>query len=87
MDTKVTLSFDQTVVERAKEFAEENNISLSRLTEYLLRKATNSNCQLFEDMPIADWVNAVAAGEVEYVTKHRSRSAYKKEFFSSKGKK
>ena len=36
MDTKVTLSFDQQVVVQAKAFAEANNISLSRLVEFML---------------------------------------------------
>ena len=43
MDTKITLSFDASVIEKAKLFAEQNNISLSRLTEFLLSKVTSSN--------------------------------------------
>ncbi|MEP7253328.1 MAG: DUF6364 family protein, partial [Ginsengibacter sp.] len=36
MDNKVTLSFDESVISRAKKYAEKNNISLSRLIEFLL---------------------------------------------------
>jgi hypothetical protein len=38
MDAKITLSFDETVIKKAKRYAENNNISLSRLTEFLLVK-------------------------------------------------
>ena len=45
MDSKITLSFDQQVIEQAKEFAAANNISLSRLTEFLLSKVIS--CLLY----------------------------------------
>ena len=38
MDAKITLSFDESIIERAKQFADSNNISLSRLTEMLFKK-------------------------------------------------
>jgi len=87
MDAKVTLSFDASIIEKAKKFAEKNGISLSRLTEILLRKAVSGNYTTIEDMPISDWVNAVAEGDPQYVTKPRSRKALKDEFFASKSKK
>lgn len=87
MDSKVTLSFDHDIIEQAKEFARLNNISLSRLTEFLLRKATSSSYQTLDDMPVSDWVNMVAEGEMEYITKPRKRSDLKKEYFKAKGKK
>lgn len=37
MDSKLTLSFDKEVIEKAKAFAAANNISLSKLNEYLFR--------------------------------------------------
>jgi hypothetical protein len=36
MGAKVTLSFIQAVIDKAKKFAEANNISLSRMIEFLL---------------------------------------------------
>ena len=84
MDAKVTLSFDEEVIKKAKRYAGNNNISLSRLTEYLLRKVTSHNYQSLEDLPIASWVSAVAEGEVEYKTKPRSNKSLKKEYFRSK---
>ncbi len=84
MDCKVTLSFDETVVNRAKRFADKNNISLSRLIEFLLNKVTASNYQSLEDFPIADWVSQVAEGEATYLTKNKSRKSLKSAYYSSK---
>lgn len=85
MDSKITLSFDESVIIKAKKYAENNNISLSRLIEFLLKKVTTSNYQTFEDFPISDWVMQVAEGEAEYQTKaKRTRKQAKEEFFKSK---
>lgn len=71
MDAKVTLSFDKDVIQSAKEFAEQNNISLSRLTEFLYRQITSNQYKSIDELPIADWVSAVAEGQAEYRTKPR----------------
>ncbi len=84
MDAKITLSFDEKIVQRAKKFANANNVSLSRLTEYLFRKITTENYTSLEDLPISDWINKIAEGEATYQTKPRKRSAMKKEFFAAK---
>jgi len=84
MDAKVTLSFDREVIQKAKALAEAHNISLSRFLEYLLRKATSENYQELEDLPIADWVNEVAEGKAEYLTRPRSRKTLNREFFDSR---
>lgn len=84
MDAKVTLSFDEGVVTRAKRFAEKNNISLSRLVEFLLQKTTSENYSSLEDLPISEWVSIVAEGEAIYQTKKKTRKATKAEYFSSK---
>ncbi|WP_192346644.1 DUF6364 family protein [Algoriphagus sp. Y33] len=83
MDAKVTLSFNKDVIDRAKSFAEENNISLSRLTEYLYSQITSKNYKSLEDLPVSDWVDFVAEGRIEY-RKSPSRKDVKDEFFSSK---
>lgn len=46
MDSKITLNFDKSVIEKAKEYANENNISLSRLIEFLLTKITSKSINL-----------------------------------------
>jgi hypothetical protein len=84
MDAKITLSFDDEVIARAKKFADANNISLSRLTEFLYSKMTQARYKQLEDLPVADWVNMVAEGQVEYQTKVRSRQSLKKEYFKAK---
>lgn len=85
MDNKITLSFDESVISKAKKYAENNNISLSRLVEFLLKKITSSNYKTMEDYPISDWVMTVAEGEAEYQTsKKRTRKQAKDEFFKSK---
>jgi len=85
MDSKITLSFDENVIHKAKKYAEDNNISVSRLIEFLLKKVTASNYVSLEEFPIADWVQQVAEGETDYQTKSkRSRKQAKAEYFNSK---
>ena len=86
MDAKITLRFNASVIEQAKEFAESNNMSLSRLTEYLYKNITSKNYQALEDLPLADWINVLAEGEPEYVTKRKSKKELKDEFYQSKKK-
>jgi hypothetical protein len=83
MDTKVTLSFNEEIINQAKKYAADNNISLSRLIEFLLLKVTTKSYQSLEDFPISEWVSQVAEGEAVYHTK-RNRKASKNEFFESK---
>ena len=84
MDTKVTLSFDEEVIKKAKKYAASQNVSLSRLVEFLLRKTTNSDYSSMEDYPISEWVSQVSEGEAEYRTSKKSRKSLKDEFFNSK---
>lgn len=81
MDAKVTLSFDKEIIEKAKSFADAQNISLSRLTEFLYRQITSGNYKSLEDLPVSEWVLQVAEGKAEYKTKSRSRRSMKKDFF------
>ena len=83
MDQKVTLSFDNEVILKAKKYAEENNISLSRLIEFLLTRVTSNEYRSLEDFPIDEWVHQLAEGEATYQVK-RNRKKAKKEFFESK---
>jgi len=84
MDAKITLSFDETVISKAKRYAEKNNISLSRLTEFLLTKVTSNNYNSFEDFPVADWVSMVSEGQAEYKTKVQKSKNLSAEYFKSK---
>ena len=84
MDTKVTLSFDEEVVRKAKQYAADNNISLSRLIEFLLTKVTTKQYATLEDYPISEWVHMVAEGEPEYKRASKGNpKPLKDEFFES----
>ncbi|WP_343521738.1 DUF6364 family protein [Pedobacter sp.] len=85
MDAKLTLSFNQDVVNKAKKYAADHNISLSRLVEHLLTQVTAGNYKSLEDYPVSDWVSMVAEGEVEHKkTPKKTRKDSKNEFFSAK---
>ena len=84
MDAKITLSFDANIIDKAKHYAESQGLSLSRLTEILLRKATTGGYKNIEDIPVADWVNTVSEGEAEYITTPKKRKDIKDEYFKSK---
>lgn len=84
MDAKITLSFDKEVIARAKKFADAQNISLSRMMEYLLREITSGNYRNLEEFPLSDWVSQLAEGKAVYVTRPRSRKVLKNEFMNSK---
>ena len=84
MDAKITLSFDRDIIEKAKKFAEAQNVSLSRLTEFLYRQITSGSYKNLEELPVSDWVLMVAEGKAEYKTRQRPRKSIKKEFFDSR---
>ncbi|MBS1681354.1 MAG: hypothetical protein JST48_06560 [Bacteroidetes bacterium] len=84
MDAKITLSFDENIINKAKAFADSQNISLSRLTEFLYGRIVSGHYKSLEDLPVADWVTIVAEGEAEYKTKPRNRNALKQGFYKSR---
>jgi hypothetical protein len=84
MDAKVTLSFNATIIDKGKQYAESQGISLSRLTEILLRKLTSGGYNSIEDFPVADWVNMVSEGEAEYFTKPKTNKQLKSAYYASK---
>lgn len=45
MNTKLTLSLDQAVIKRAKEYAKERHVSLSKMVEELLVAVTHPNTE------------------------------------------
>jgi hypothetical protein len=80
MDAKVTLSFNKGVIEKAKLFAESQNMSLSRMLELILDKITASQYSSIESFPISDWVNTLAEGKAEYITSAKSRLKLKSQY-------
>lgn len=84
MDTKITLSFNEDIINKAKRFADEQNISLSRLTEFLYHQITSGHYKSLEELPVADWVNMLAEGKAAYKIKSRTRKNLKEEYYKSK---
>ena len=83
MDAKITLSFNKTVIEKAKKYAESQNMSLSRLLELILDNITTHQYPSLEDFPVSDWVQMVAEGKAEYTTP-KKRSVTKAQYRNRK---
>ena len=75
----ITLSFDKQIIEKAKRYAETQNISLYRLMEHLLDKITSNHYKSLEDFPVVDWVNTISEGKAEYKTLTKKRTSIKDE--------
>ncbi|MFO7999573.1 MAG: DUF6364 family protein [Bacteroidales bacterium] len=84
MDAKITLSFDKETINKAKSFAKSQNMSLSRLTEYLYRQIAGGTYKNIEELPLADWVVQLSEGKPEYKTKPRSRKSSREEYYKTK---
>lgn len=86
MDTKITLSFDQNIIEKAKDFAASQGMSLSRLTEFLYEKITSApkSYASLEDIPIADFISMVAEEQATYKSTAKSSKSLKKEYYESR---
>jgi Family of unknown function (DUF6364) len=86
MDTKITLSFDESVIEKAKAFAATQGISLSRLTEFLFDKITSTpkSYSYLDDIPVASFINMVAEEQAEYKSAAKSSKSYKDEYYKSR---
>lgn len=84
MDSRITLAFDKQVIDKAKAYAASQNISLSRLTEFLFRQITSGNYKTLDELPVADWVNEIADGQAVYITMPRSRKSMKADFYNSR---
>lgn len=86
MDAKITLSFNKQVIERAKKYAESQNMSLSRLMELILDNITTHQYASLEDFPVSDWVSQIAEDKAVYNTP-KKRSAIKTEYRNRKKQK
>ncbi|MES2798074.1 MAG: DUF6364 family protein [Bacteroidota bacterium] len=84
MDVKVTLSFEENIAAKAKEFAAEQGMSLSRLIEFMFEKMTANptHYKSLEDIPIADFVNMVAEERPTYIV--RKQKKMKEEYYKSR---
>ncbi len=60
MDTKLTLKLNQEVIEKAKEYASNKKLSLSRIIEAYLQALTTENDT--SDFEISPFVKSIATG-------------------------
>lgn len=73
MDTKLTLKLNQKIIEKAKEYASDNKVSLSRIVESYLQSLTSEkNTVEFE---ISPFIRSISTG-----TKIPVDLDYKKEY-------
>ncbi len=59
MDTKLTLKLNKNVIELAKKYAKENNISISRMVENYLRAITKNKNNHIEVSPLVESLTGV----------------------------
>ena len=60
MDTKLTLKLDQEIIEKAKHYASEKKISLSRIVENYLNSLTSDKTN--NDIQISPFVKSLSSG-------------------------
>ena len=60
MDTKLTLKLNQRVIEKAKEYASDKKISLSRIVEAYLQSLTSEKNET--EFEISPFVKSIATG-------------------------
>lgn len=60
MDTKLTLKLNESIIERAKQYASKKNLSLSRLIENYLDSLTREQSDEFEITP---FVKSISSGK------------------------
>jgi hypothetical protein len=79
MDTKLTLKLDQEVIKKAKHYASEKKISLSRIIENYLNSLTSDKTN--NDIQISPFVKSLSSGikiPADYDYK-KDRAAYLEE--------
>ncbi|PVX44643.1 hypothetical protein C8C85_0388 [Flavobacterium sp. 103] len=60
MDTKLTLKLDQEIIEKAKHYASEKKLSLSRIIENYLNSLTSDKTN--NDIQISPFVKSLSSG-------------------------
>jgi hypothetical protein len=82
MEAQLTLHLNEHTLYAAEQLAQRQGMTLDKLTETLLEKAAASQYKSLDDLPIADWVQALGEGEPEYHP--LTRQQLKDEYFQSK---
>lgn len=66
MDTKLTLRLDKDIIERAKQYAQMQNISLSKMIESYLDSITHVQSKDFEITPLVESLSGVIQLENDF---------------------
>ena len=81
MTTKLTLTLDNKVIERAKIYSRKNNISLSKLVEFYLKTLSSSSEKMLENIPpITKELSGIAKMEKTLSDKELLTEALNKKF-------
>ncbi|MFH2096700.1 MAG: DUF6364 family protein [Bacteroidota bacterium] len=63
METKLTLKLDKSIIERAKRYAKDKNISLSKMIENYLKAITNKRTKEFKASPLVESLIGVISSQ------------------------
>ena len=67
MDTKLTLKFNKSIIDKAKEYAKDRNISLSKMVENYFRALTNRQNKEVEITPLVEsLMGVISLEETDY---------------------
>lgn len=61
MNTKLTLKLNQEIIEKAKKYASDKKLSLSRLVEFYFQSLTTENKK--DDFEISPFVRSISTGK------------------------
>lgn len=61
MDTKLTLKLNQDVIEKAKQYASDKKMSLSRIVEFYFQSLTSE--KKIDDFEISPFVRSISTGK------------------------
>lgn len=63
MNTKLTLNLNKNIIENAKDYAKENNVSLSKLIENYLNSLTNKQQKETKVSPLVESLTGIIPSE------------------------
>ena len=65
MNTKLTLNLDKGIIEEAKSYAKENNVSLSKLIENYLNSLTKTSKKEIKIRPLVESLTGIISSDVD----------------------
>lgn len=76
MNAKLTLSLDKEVIEKAKAYAKEQGISLSKMLENYLKVVTSKTERDKDEIEISPFVKSLAVPGLKYRTDKQIKEEY-----------